>query len=255
VTAARNTGLRPIEWWRRRSRGGESVPWDAERVGVVAVALAALVFGLHSAIDWTWFVPAPAVMAVVAAGFVAGRGPVTALAGGPGAVSGPAFKTPAVDWRRKPDRGNLVAAGVLGAIMLLFAWTMWQPERSQETGNDALRLAEQNQLDAALEKARDAESIDPLSPRPLFVQALVQHRAGDRRAALATLERAVLEHPGNPRTWEELAQYQLERLNRPREALSTLQGALYLDPRSRSVQAKFVAARARLRAEAPPPAP
>src|SRR5206468_1097210 len=36
----------------------------------------AIVFGLHSAIDWTWFVPGPAVMALVAAGLAAGRGPV-----------------------------------------------------------------------------------------------------------------------------------------------------------------------------------
>src|SRR5437763_4634570 len=52
-------------------------PFSAERVGYVALALVAIVFGLHSAIDWTWFVPGPAVMALLAAGLAAGRGPVT----------------------------------------------------------------------------------------------------------------------------------------------------------------------------------
>src|SRR5256885_16537451 len=48
-------------------------PFDAQRVGVVALALCALVFGLQSAIDWTWFVQGPTVMAMAAAGLVAGR--------------------------------------------------------------------------------------------------------------------------------------------------------------------------------------
>ncbi|MFL5887422.1 MAG: O-antigen ligase family protein, partial [Thermoleophilaceae bacterium] len=63
--AARTIGL-------RRGR-----PFSAERIGFIALALGAIVFGLQSAIDWTWFVPGPAVMALVAAGFVAGRGPVS----------------------------------------------------------------------------------------------------------------------------------------------------------------------------------
>ncbi|HEY7631558.1 MAG TPA: O-antigen ligase family protein, partial [Thermoleophilaceae bacterium] len=69
--------LRP---WRP---GG--APWDAERVGVTALALSALVFGIHSSIDWTWFVPGCAVMGIFVAGFVAGRGPLPVLssAGGP----------------------------------------------------------------------------------------------------------------------------------------------------------------------------
>ena len=41
----------------------------------MALALVAVVFGLQSAIDWTWFVPGPMAMTLVAAGFVAGRGP------------------------------------------------------------------------------------------------------------------------------------------------------------------------------------
>jgi O-Antigen ligase len=67
LAAARAVGL-----WPRLLRS----PWDAERVGLVALALVALVFGLQSILDWTWLVPGPAVMALVAAGWLAGRGPL-----------------------------------------------------------------------------------------------------------------------------------------------------------------------------------
>ena len=62
-TAAHATGL------RLRDRG---LPWDAERVGLVTLVAVALVFGVSSAIDWTWFVPANAAAALLAAGWVAG---------------------------------------------------------------------------------------------------------------------------------------------------------------------------------------
>ena len=68
--AARVTGLHP-----RRSDGARR-DWDPDRLALVAATLMAVVFGLQSAIDWTWFVPGPTAMALVAAGFVAGRAPL-----------------------------------------------------------------------------------------------------------------------------------------------------------------------------------
>jgi O-Antigen ligase len=69
VATRRATGL----LYRRERRIPQFSP---ERVGLVALALSAIVFGLHSAVDWVWFVPGPAAMAMVAAGFVVGRGPL-----------------------------------------------------------------------------------------------------------------------------------------------------------------------------------
>jgi O-antigen ligase/Flp pilus assembly protein TadD len=69
VAAIRSTGL------RRRDRG---LPWDAERVGAVTLFTLALVFGVHSLVDWTWYVPATAVIGLLCAGWVAGRGPLRA---------------------------------------------------------------------------------------------------------------------------------------------------------------------------------
>jgi hypothetical protein len=37
-----------------------------------------VVFGAHSLIDWTWYVPGDACAALLCAGWLAGRGPLTA---------------------------------------------------------------------------------------------------------------------------------------------------------------------------------
>ena len=71
---ARATGL------RRRDRG---LPFDAERIGLLTLAVVVLVFAVHSLVDWTWFVPANAGVALLCAGWVAGRGPLRARLEGP----------------------------------------------------------------------------------------------------------------------------------------------------------------------------
>ncbi|MGH2841700.1 MAG: O-antigen ligase family protein, partial [Solirubrobacteraceae bacterium] len=67
ASTARTTGL------RRRDRGA---PYPPERIGLLTLAAVALVFGAHSLVDWTWFVPANAIVALLAAGWIAGRGPL-----------------------------------------------------------------------------------------------------------------------------------------------------------------------------------
>lgn len=51
-------------------------PWTPERIGLVTLALTAVAFGVHSAVDWTWFIPGVAVTGLICAGWVAGRGPL-----------------------------------------------------------------------------------------------------------------------------------------------------------------------------------
>jgi O-antigen ligase/polysaccharide polymerase Wzy-like membrane protein/tetratricopeptide repeat protein len=78
IAALRAVGVRPLggALATRLLRDPRPPPdWSYERAGLTALWLAALAFGLHSFIDWTWFIPGPAVMAFIAAGFVAGRGP------------------------------------------------------------------------------------------------------------------------------------------------------------------------------------
>jgi cytochrome c-type biogenesis protein CcmH/NrfG len=52
-----------------------------------------LIFGVHSAIDWTWFVPANAATALLCAGWMAGRGPLRARLESRGAETGAAATT------------------------------------------------------------------------------------------------------------------------------------------------------------------
>jgi hypothetical protein len=68
-------------------RGGGSLAFTPERIGLIALALCALVYGLHSLVDWIWFVPGPTAMALAAAGFVAGRGRLGAGAAATGAAA------------------------------------------------------------------------------------------------------------------------------------------------------------------------
>jgi tetratricopeptide (TPR) repeat protein len=253
VSAARTTGLYPR--FRRFGARFRRRDWDGERVALVALALVPVTFGLQSAIDWTWFVPGPAVMALVAAGFVAGRGPVPA---GPAVPEVPAVAAraspsagPGLDLRAlpRPGRGRILAAAATVLCGVLFAWAIWQPEASDNASDEALRLAEAGEVDAALAKARDAAGANPLSPRPLLVEAAIETGAGREAEAGGTLERAVLRYPGDPQTWYRLASFQLGTLERPRQALETLEAVLYLDPFSKAGRQLYLDARTALRAQ------
>jgi O-antigen ligase len=237
AAAARNTGVGSRLVRRRRSEPPQRRDWDGARVAFVGLALVPLVFGVQSAIDWTWFVPGCALMALVAAGFVAGRGP----APGPGA-----------ERRVRPERPErprqLLAAGVALAT-LLCAWAVWQPEASERNSDRALELIEERRYDDALSEADAAADANPLSPTPLLVRASAEAAAGRTQAAKRTLERATLRYPGEPQTWVRLSSFQLNNLERPRAALETVRGALYLNPRSKSARELFVNARAALRAQ------
>jgi hypothetical protein len=233
VAAARTTALYPRRLPFRRARGpAPRRDWTSERVAVVALALTAVAFGLQSAIDWTWFVPGPTAMALVAAGFVAGRGPLTAAeppaAGAPGAA-------------------RALAAAAVGLAALLAAWAAWQPAASARAVEHARELAEAGSYDEALAESAEAADANPLSPEPLFARAEVLAAAGRERAAAAALEDAVLAFPGDPQTWIHLARFQLFELDRPRLALETLRGALFLDPLSLQAQALYLNARAAAR--------
>jgi tetratricopeptide (TPR) repeat protein len=241
VAAARTTLLHPRRLpWRRYERPLPRRDWTGERIALVALALTAIVFGLQSAIDWTWFVPGPAAMALVAAGFVAGRGPVS-------------VERPAADPRAALDRAPpprlLAGAGVLLAA-LLCAWAIWQPEAADRATADAVELADRGEVDAALAAIGDARDANPLSAEPLLQGAAIETQAGREQEAGETLEEAVLRFPGDPETWYRLAAFELGTLDEPAAAAETVRGALYLDPYSIAGRRLFLEARARAREKA-----
>jgi tetratricopeptide (TPR) repeat protein len=272
VAVARAIGFPP------RRGAGSGVAFDADRVALWALALSALAFALHSAIDWVWFVPGPTLMAIVAAGFVVGRGPLragettapvppppparsafTPAASGTTVPSSeadtvvtPPPPPPARKRRlsvpprlRRAGRPALAALALAGA--LLAAWSAWQPARSERASSDALDLAANGKFAEATRRAGDARDANPLSPRPLIVKAAVEDGAGHPQAARRYLEEAVSDFPADPQVWIRLADFQLNSLNKPDEALKTISGALYLDPRSRAAQTVFFQASERKR--------
>jgi hypothetical protein len=236
VAVARATGLHPRRLPFRR-HNGVAAPrrdWDGDRIALVAATLIPVVFGVQSAIDWTWFVPGPTAMALVAAGFVAGRAPLGQHA------------TPAGSARPQSPGRLLAASGVLVAAVLT-AWAIWQPEAADRATGDALRLADAGQVDAAIAKTEDAADTNPLSSDPLLTRAAIETQSGREDAARRSLEAAVLKFPGDPQTWLRLAAFQLGTLDRPADAAATVQGAIFLDPRSQPARMLFLQARARAR--------
>ena len=231
VSAAGATGL------RRRDRGRE---FTAERIGLLTLVATVLVFGVHSFIDWTWFVPANAAVALLAAGWVAGRGPL-----GAEPVAGGAFAPAAARARLRAALGDrtrtAVAAGAL-VLALVCAWTVWQPLRSDTIGQQAVATLDTGDADAARAQARKARDRNPLSVDPLFELATIETAAGRKFAARSALEQAVRLQPANPETWQRLAEFELDILDRPAVALTAIRPALYLDPRSSDAVAVFLAA-------------
>ena len=210
--------------------------WTADRIAVTALFLAAIAYAVQALLDWTWFVPGPTVMALVAAGFVAGRGPAPEAAA-------PAEAPPRS--RLTPARIALAAMAVLAALAA--SWSVWQPERADNRANEAITLSGQGELEEALEAARDAQDIDPLSIKPLFAEAAVHQRAGRNEEALAVYQRAAAEHPKDAHTWLRLGDFQLYELDDPEAALAALEQALYFDPMEEAPRASFIEARSRLR--------
>jgi hypothetical protein len=230
------TDLLPRRWVRP---AGDDAPlprrdWDGDRIALLALATVPLVFGLQSLLDWTWFIPMPTAMALVAAGFVAGRAPLADLE---------ALEPVS----RRPSKGRIAAAVAAVATAALLAWAIWQPEASHRATDDALALADEGKFAEARERTFDAEDLNPLSPGPLLARASVETQAGRTGQAGRELERAVLRFPGEPVTWQRLAAFELGTLDAPEQALETINGALYLDPHGPRARQIFLNARARLR--------
>ena len=272
AAALRTTGLVPR--LRRFGVAARRRDWDSERFALVALALVPVVFGLQSAIDWTWFVPGPAVMGLVAAGFVAGRGPSAAPIASDDTAPIPSDDTapiasddtaelPAAPAERprmlggrvpRPESGRIAMAGAVLVSALLFAWASWQPEAADRKTDRALRLSDQGDQAAAAANADEAADANPLSPKPLLVKGAVETQASRPAAAQTALERAVLKFPGQPETWLRLAGFQLGTQGRPAAALETIKGVLYLDPHSKPARQLFLDARSALREQQSRPA-
>ena len=165
-----------------------------------------VVFGVHSLVDWTWYVPGDACVALLCAGWLAGRGPLSAPAAralaarGRGGGGSPRLQLAPGSGRGRAT-SRLCVAGAAIVAALLAAWSQWQPQRSEEARQQALALLGATIRARASAAADRAVSRDPLSVEALFTLADVQQASGQPALARATLERAVRLQPSNPQTW------------------------------------------------------
>jgi hypothetical protein len=256
-------------WSARRSPpslawSSEPLAYTPERVGLLTMLCIVVTFGVHSFVDWTWYVPGDALVALLCAGWLAGRGPLSpgnrlapagslqAAAIAPSsrtnrsiAAGTPTTATPGLHWPAKVEPVRAAIAIVVVAGALLAAWTEWQPQRSVDASEQALALLRRNPV-AALSAAQAAVQRDPLSATALFRLAAVQHETGQNALARATLQKAVHMQPSNPETWSTLGEYDLH--TNPTAAVQELRAAVYLDPQSIPLQNVYVEA---LRAAGP----
>ena len=240
--------------WRRLTVAGRAAPYSPSGSAMLSMLCIVVVFGIHSLVDWTWYVPGNACVALLCAGWLAGRGPLRVVEASaatkagelaPAAPGAPEETTLLVPWSARhvlsaqelrarlhpsvlgPLRIGLAAAIVVGA--LLAAWTQWEPQRLADTSQRALSQLGHDPR-AALSSARTAASRDPLSAQALFTLSAVQQAGGKPALARATLQRAVRLQPSNPQTWLTLGEYDL-LAGKPRAAVHELEAAIYLEPR------------------------
>jgi hypothetical protein len=233
--------------WRawRDIRAGARPGWrhwpesyTPERIGMLSMLCLVVVFGAHSLIDWTWYVPGCACVALLCAGWLAGRGPL-----GVAAVAQPALDAgsarnggrqaarlhPRLEWVDRLGHVRLAVAAAVLVAALLAAWSQWQPQRSEDARAQALALLARDP-GAAASAAQSAVSRDPLSAEALMTLAHIQQLRGQSTLARATLQRAIRLQPSNPQTWLALGRFDLA--SNPRAALQELQASIFLNPES-----------------------
>jgi hypothetical protein len=220
VAAARAVDL-------RRPRNGEDRA--EERAGLVTLLATVVIFGAHSTIDWTWFIPGLAVPALICAGWLAGRGPLAHPVG--------RAPRPAIALER------LAAVTALVSLALVGSWLILQPLRASDADAAALAALSANRPAAALADLRSAATIDPYSTEPLYYESFVYGALGDAAAARAALRAEVALQPNNYRTWLQLGEYDLAA-NLRQDGIVALSGAQRLFPHSQAIATELARAKA-----------
>ena len=186
-----------------------------ERQGLLALVVVVVAFGLLSAVDWTWYFPGVTVPALLAAGWLTGRGPLPRPVG---ATSG----TSLFD---RPARAAMVTA--LAAVALLAAWLTLEPLRSAQASADALTAPTRA---AAFRGRPHRGAADPLALQPHLVLSAL-YGSGGETGGPPQLQSAVALQPENPASWLALGLFDLQE-HHPRRALHSLARSLALDPTS-----------------------
>lgn len=199
-------------------------PWqwlteaDETRLASVTLMIVALFFGLHSAIDWIWFVPGVAFFGLLAGGWTLGT---------PAAHSAPAAAPQAA-----PERGGklqIARAIAIAVVGISIAYAVYQPVRAVRKVDAGLDAASDHPA-KALKLGQQALDLDPTSNQAYMLISVAQSNAGNDKAAEATLNALVTRQPGNPNAWLRLARFRLYTLDNPDGAIRALRPLLYQSP-------------------------
>jgi tetratricopeptide (TPR) repeat protein len=220
---------------RGRSWSELSALEAGERAGLLTLLAVVIAFGVQSAIDWTWFIPGVTVPALLAAGWLAGRGALEHTVG------------VAHDRRPLTERAGAaaIAAGLV-TLALLGAWIIWQPLRSSDADAAAFNALARGDTASAFADARTAVTSNPLSADPLFELSALYSATREQGAARAELQKAITLQPENFNTWLQLGEFEIQQ-KRPRAALAALHRAVVLNPPLQATQAAIAQAQQELR--------
>ncbi len=178
-----------------------------ERAAAVGLAALPVAFFLHSLVDYDLDFLAVAAPAALVSGALIGAGRPTLPA---------------------PRSRRLVPAAAVACVAAA-VWVLVAPALSGRFVDEAYRQADAGRLSAAASSARRAESLNPLSPEPLYARATIASLRGDDRAAEALYERATRLQPENPDTWYELGVFRQIALGNQCSAYGALNEAYTLD--------------------------
>jgi hypothetical protein len=215
----------------------KKAPWkwlneaDEVRLASVAIMLTALLFGLHSALDWVWFLPGVAYFGLLAGGWTLGSPSAhSAREDAPGAE------------RVRGGKLQIVRACAIAIIGIAIAYAVYQPVRAEEKASKGLELAQSNPAKAE-KLGRESLKLDPTSADAFILISVAQSNAGNKAGAEATLEKLTAQQPGNPASWLRLARFRLMQLNHPDSAILALRPLLYQSPNNLEGLALLDAAR------------
>jgi hypothetical protein len=179
-----------------------------ERAAAVGLLALPLAFGLHALVDFDLdFLAIVVPTAIVSAALLAADRP-----------------------RAVARSRGLVAAGAV-LVAAASVWVLAAPALSSRAVDRAYRQSDAGDLTAAAGSARRAQSLNPLSPEPLYARADVALAAGDPRTAEAFYEKATRLQPANPETWYRLGVF-LQAAGDQCGAYHAFNAAFTLDPKS-----------------------
>ena len=178
----------------------------ADHAAALALVVGALAYLLHALVDYDWDFLALTAPLMLVVGVLLG-----AAAPGVG-------RARSIVWS---------AAGIAVAVAVVFS--LAAPWLAARKVDDAFAALRESQSARALDDAKTAKSLNPLSIEPLLAVAAAEESRGNQVAALHAYQDAVRLQPENPRPWYELGQFELSAGLRER-GIRDLERSRELDP-------------------------